>query len=72
MRPNETQQPRADDQENSPAARTQGDDAAEQQAAKLREFASLFAYHLLSRCDPDSEAEDEHAGDVVEDAEDPT
>ncbi|KYF91876.1 hypothetical protein BE20_13515 [Sorangium cellulosum] len=72
VRPNETQQPQADDHKDSPTARTQGDAAAEQQATKLREFASLFAYHLLSKCDPDSEGEDERADDVVEDAEDPS
>ncbi|WP_437562932.1 hypothetical protein [Sorangium sp. So ce542] len=67
---NEMQQPRAASHKNGPAAQDQGD--AEQQATKLREFASLFAHHLLSKCDPDSEAEDERADDVVEDAEDPT
>ncbi|WP_437692682.1 hypothetical protein [Sorangium sp. So ce176] len=72
VRPNETQQPRADDQKNHPTARSQGDDAAKHQAAKLRESASLFAYHLLSKCDPDSEAEGERADDVVEHEENPT
>ncbi len=69
VRPSEKQKPRADGQ-SSPTAQPHGDDATEQQATKLREFASLFAYHLLSKSDPDSEAEGERADDLAE--EDPT
>ncbi|WP_159397020.1 hypothetical protein [Sorangium cellulosum] len=63
VRPSEKQKPRDDDQQSSPTAQAHGDDAAEQQVSRLREFASLFAYHVLTKCDPDSEAEGERADD---------
>ncbi|WP_437878383.1 hypothetical protein [Sorangium sp. So ce513] len=64
-RPDDRQKPRANDESSPTPAQPHGGDAAEQQATKLREFASLFAYHLLTKCDPDSEAEGERADDDV-------
>ncbi|WP_437606305.1 hypothetical protein WMF20_35675 [Sorangium sp. So ce834] len=64
-RPSERQKPRAAEQ-SSPIAQPHGDDVAARHATKLREFASAFAYHLITKRDPDSE----RADDVVE-GEDP-
>lgn len=43
------------DDQSSPTAQPRGDDAAEQKPTRGRELASLFAYHLVSERDPESE-----------------
>ncbi|WP_437934508.1 hypothetical protein [Sorangium sp. So ce341] len=53
-------------EQGSPTTQTQADDAADQQANQLHEVMSLFALHLASKLESDSDPDDESADDDLD------